>query len=108
MTGEVILKAATYGIRCPTCGRTRYVTEPTRFVECECGQMIVAAEPKHRFPTTIAEPGVPVVVSYRWQCLDCGRTNYESSVTESVRCPKCGSTFGVAHAEHNGVQKRLL
>lgn len=109
MTDEtVVLEAASYTVVCPRCGRTRYTAAPTRFVECECGTMIVTTGPRHRFPATVGEVGVLVVASYRWRCPDCGRTGYVPTVTGRVRCPECGGTFGVACARHNGPQERLL
>jgi len=104
----VVLEAASYSVVCPVCGRARYVPSPTRFVECECGRVIVTTGAKQRFQTTAAEPGDLVVASYRWRCPDCSRTNYEPVVAERVRCPGCGSTFGVECAKHNGSQERLL
>lgn len=108
MTDETItLQAAAYRLTCPECGRSHFLPQDTRFVECECGKTIVAGEPTHCFDDSAIPAGVPVVASYRWTCPDCRKTHYEPRANLTVRCAKCGATFEVNAVEH-GPQARLL
>ena len=108
MTDErITLQAASYKLVCPSCGGSHFLSEDTRFVQCECGKTIATEEPRHCFDGASTPVGVPVVASYRWSCPDCTKMHFEPSAVLRVRCGGCGATFEVAAAEH-GPQMRQI